>query len=445
MTAQDIDYETAKGLARSPDLSVRRRLASNPSIRAELLYFLATDKAAEVRRAIADNASTPRQADALLARDTDLGVRSGLARKLARLVPEMSQERRDQIERLTLEVMDTLARDQATEVREVLAQELQHLPGAPSAVINRLARDVEVRVCGPVLRNSPILTDDDLLEIIFGGSPRGALSEIAQRKTVPSHVADAIAAADDVGAITHLLANPSAQIREETLDRLVTLAPNHEPWHAPLVRRPALPGRLAAKLAVFVADNLLQVLKSRTDLGPEVSRSIAEMVRTRLARSASGVQGESVEAAAARVAAQEAAAQASEKEPAKTPEKPAESPVDRAHRLNAEGKLDEAVLNIALTEGDRLMVLAGLAELAGTEVPVVERVMATRNGKVVTALVWRSGLTMRFARQVQLRIAQIPPKQVLNARDGIAYPMSEKDMRWQLEFFGIGVGEGENA
>ena len=35
-----------------------------------------------------------------------------------------------------------------------------------AAVIAVLARDEELSVCGPVLRYSPVLTDDDLLQII---------------------------------------------------------------------------------------------------------------------------------------------------------------------------------------------------------------------------------------------------------------------------------------
>ena len=123
-------------------------------------------EAAAVRREVAVNTGTPRQADLLLASDTDPQVRSALAHKIARLVPEMSLDQVGQIERLTLDVLETLARDQTAEVRRILSETLKDLGHAPPSVINRLARDVELCVAGPVLRCSPILTDDDLLEII---------------------------------------------------------------------------------------------------------------------------------------------------------------------------------------------------------------------------------------------------------------------------------------
>ena len=114
-----------------------------------------------------------------------------------------------------------------------------------------------------------------------------------------------------------------------------------------------------------------------------------------------------------------------------------ERPSDKAARLNKEGKLTEKLIEGSMVEGDRGFVMAALAELSQIPLPVVDRIVATHAPRAVTALVWRAGLTMRFARQVQLRLAQIPPKTALNARDGTHYPMTDEEMRWQLEFFGV--------
>jgi len=63
-------------------------------------------------------------------------------------------------------------------------------------------------------------------------------------------------------------------------------------------------------------------------------------------------------------------------------------------------------------------VVHGLALLAGLKPAAVERILSTRSPRAVTALVWQAGLSMRFARQIQLRLARISPKLVLNPRDG---------------------------
>ena len=417
-TLDPSDFAAAKAMVQSDDPAVRRRVAEYGAARPELLYYLAADAAPEVRRAIATNAATPRQADLLLAKDGDRLVRGALAHKVAGLVPDLPADQLSQLERMTVECLETLARDQATEIREILADALKDLPNAPHAVINALARDVELSVCGPVLQHSPILTEEDLLDIIMTGPVAGALSAIAWRRDVSASVADAIARSDDEAAVTALLANPSAQIREETLDRIIDDAPQHEPWHAPLVRRPKLPARAVARLASFVADNLLKVLQERNDLEPEAARRLAEAVRERV------TAGEGKPRGPVDLWADEE-------------ELPVERPSERAARLHKEGKLTEALLDGALAEGDRALVLAGLALLAGIPIGTVDRIISTHAPRAVTALVWRAGLTMRFAKQVQLRVAQIPPKSALNPRDGVNYPMTDDEMRWQLEFFGV--------
>ncbi|CAK0754891.1 DUF2336 domain-containing protein [uncultured Gammaproteobacteria bacterium] len=460
---EPLNFDIAKRLLQSPDPKERLKVAAHAGARPELLYYLASDATGDVRRAIAVNPSTPRQADALLSRDSDAGVRGGLARKLAQLLPSLPPERLGQLEKLTLEILETLARDQAAEVRTILAEELKNYADAPHSVISTLARDIELNVSGPVLRHSPILTDEDLLEIIIGGPPDGALSAIAKRAGVSPIIAEAIATSDDTAAVTVLLANASAQIREETLDRIIERAPQHEPWHAPLVRRPRLPARAAARLASFVADSLLRELQARTDLGPAVALEVANAVRQRIDRN-SATAGQaggsppsgsapgspapgSIEAAAAAAGSIEAAAAAAGpdkgKEKGKEKEKVGESPIERVRRLAKEGKLDEATIAAALTGGERPFVLAALAERAGAPQDTVERILGTHTPRPVVSLVWKAGLSMRFAREIQVRLAQIPPQKALNPRGGSDYPMNEAEMRWQLDFFGLGGGDTE--
>lgn len=417
-------------MVQSEDPALRALVASSTVARPELLYYLAADQAPSVRRAIALNAETPRQADLLLAADKDAEVRAAVAEKISKLAPGLSPDRASQIERMTVNCLETLAHDQAAEVRVILAEALKALPNAPRDVINRLARDVELSVCGPVLRHSPILTDDDLFDIIAFGPVAGALSAIASRGTVSASLADAIARTNDEAATTALLANSSAQIREETLDRIIDEAPRHEPWHGPLVRRPKLPRGAIERLASFVADNLLRELRARPDLDPAVVTRLADIVRERVAKAApdaeplrNGLGGRGV-------------LEFGESERA---EETVERPMDRATRLSREGKLTEKLLETSLNEGDRALVTAGLAVLSSIPIDIVDRIIAAHAARPVVALVWRAGLSMRFAKQVQMRLAQVPPKSVLNARGGTDFPIGEAELMWQLEFFGVEI------
>lgn len=412
-----VDYEASKRLAVSQDPLERRFVAGRPDTRPEILYFLATDQSTEVRREIARNNATPRQADLLLSTDPDEEVRSGLAAKIAALAPDLSPDKVGQLERMTLEIMETLARDHAVAVRQVLSETLQHSDQAPAHVVQQLARDLEMSVCGPVLRNSPVLTDEDLLHIIQGRPLDGQLVAIAERAGVSSAVTDAVVRTESEAAVAALLANHSAQIREETLDRIIDMAPRHEPWHGPLVRRPKLPPTAAARIAGFVTAQLLKVLESRTDLPAETRAAVAEAVQTRTGADRKPARGgiESADDAGP----------------------PKGRPSERAAAMHKAGKLDEDAVASALTQGDRAFVMAALGLKAGVPLATVEKIVAGQSPRAVTALCWKSGLSMRFARQVQLRLAQIPPSAVLNAKNGTDYPMTDAELAWQLEFFGI--------
>jgi uncharacterized protein (DUF2336 family) len=268
-----IDYKQAKALAADSDPETRRRLAERADAQPEILYFLAEDAAPEVRAAIAANSATPRQADLLLAKDGDIGVRERLAHKIGRLAPNLSGEERAHIRELTLEVIGILAADRTARVRQVIAESLRHLNDAPLEVVQRLARDAEIKVAGPILESSPLLTDAELIRIIHSKPIQGALEAIARRRRLGTPLADALVATalsapDGVLAVTALLKNHNAEIDPATMDRILDVAPRHGDWHEPLVERPSLPGGAMRRLAGFVSQALLGMLKQRKDADP---------------------------------------------------------------------------------------------------------------------------------------------------------------------------------
>ncbi len=409
-------YEEAKRLAASPKAADRRAVARHSAARPEILYYLTSDSDEEVRASVAANDATPVQADLILARDRAERVRVDLAQKIARLTPTLSDEQHDRLRDATCEVLEILVRDQVTRVREVIAAVLKDVANAPPHVIRMLARDSEIVVAGPVLQFSPVLSDEDLLEIIRCAPIAGALTAIARRAEVRAPVADAIGESTDEAAITALLENPSAQIREETLDRLVERAPGVADWHRPLVARPWLPVGAARKLARFVAQSLLKVLAERRDLDPETAREVKAAVLERI----------------------DAAPEPEVSEPPKPARQPKHTAISealsRARALKAAGALDEATVISAL-DTDRSFVRAALATLGDLPLEVVDRVLTAHSPKGITALAWHCGLGMSAAVKMQIHLGQIAPIAVLHGRGG-GYPLSEEAMRWQLEFFG---------
>lgn len=418
-----LSYEEEKHLARHGDIGERTKLAEREDVRPEILYYLAEDPDPQVRRKIAANSSTPVHADLILARDTDDVVRTDLAAKIARVAPGLSANEQEQIRRLTYEVLEILARDQLPRVRRVLAETLKDVADAPPEIIGRLARDTDIEVSGPVLRCSPVLTEDDLLEIIRTCAVAGPLKAISGREQLGERLSEAIVATDDVEAIGVMLANPSAQIREETLDRLIARAPEIESWHEPLARRPKLSPRAVSKIASFVGESLIAVLQKRGDLDPATVEVLKIELSARLERDKGGAGGNGEDAKG---------------------ETMAEPAIARVRRLFADGELTEECVAQALGSGDRRFVTAALAVLSDLPLSLVEKIGESKSARGITAVCWKAGLSMRFANQLQIRYAMIAPNAAINPAKGDKFPLTPEEMDWQLEFFGSMISNGKS-
>ncbi|MEK7245158.1 MAG: DUF2336 domain-containing protein, partial [Pseudomonadota bacterium] len=391
-----LDYDKARELARHEDVKVRLALAARADIKPELLYFLAEDSSPEVRRTIAGNAASPMHADLLLARDHDESVRGDLAAKIAKLAPGLTAEEQDRIRKMAYEAIEILARDQAARVRQILSEELKHIADAPPAIIRQLAKDAELIVSEPVLSFSPVLTDEDLIEIIAGNPPQGARSAIARRRNLREKVSDALVGADDVDAVAALLGNHSAQIREETLDRIVHRAVDIESWHAPLVRRPALPRKAAARIARFVADSLIDQLQERQDLSVDVLEEVRAVVQKRIE------EGDLPDPNAKKKDRKKEKGKAEAEAPA--------DPLERARALMKQGRLDEEAVAAAARGGNKAFVVAALAVRSSLAHELVERAFHDRSAKGITAVTWKAGLSAKLAEQIQGKLAAIGPR-----------------------------------
>ncbi|WP_223677838.1 DUF2336 domain-containing protein [Azospirillum agricola] len=339
----------------------------------------------------------------------DADVRARLARTLCRLLPDLPPGGAETVGTVAVRALEQLARDHILRVREALATAIKDVACAPPALVATLARDVERSVAEPVLRCCAALTDADLLDIVAGAPAGWALAAIARRRHVGAPLSDAIAGAGDPAATGILLDNSGAVIAERTLESLVEAAARHPDWQATLARRPALPRRLAVRLADFVDLTVVEALRRRPDFDDATVAEIAAATRRRIDW--------------AEVAAQSADG--------------GESPERRAVRLHRQGKLDETALGDALSWNETGFVRAALTLRTRVAPDVVDLILDAHDATAVTALVWRAGLSMRCAMQIQARVAGIPPRSMLNARQGSGFPLSAAAMERHLERYGI--------
>jgi len=412
-----IAYEQARDLLDHPEASVRLTLAQRTDLEPEILFFLARDPDISVRRAIAANDSTPDKASLLLAADEEADVRSDLAERLGRLLPGMNEDQQDKAWRTVHQVLTLLARDQLSRVRRALSESLKFLPDAPRDIVLTLARDPEVSVASPVLEFSPVLTDEDLLNVIRSSPLSASLVAISRRINVGEEVSNALVGSGNVDAITALLKNDSAQVREETLDAIIDAAPAQSSWHEPLVSRRALSAKAALRIAEFVADSLLQTLAKREDFDGETLSALSQMVRDNLRRDdgRSGLSADDpldqLDAGALQMAAKQVEAMA------------------KAGRLKTKLVLLEA------ETGALPIVVAALARMADLSIDAVVEVVRTGSAKGMLAVAWAADFSAEEAAQLQMKVARVPPDGVIHARAGGGFDATEAELEWQLDMF----------
>lgn len=410
-------YKDAKKIASNGDIEARVDLASCEDLEPELLYYFASDDSHEVRRAVAENAATPLQADTVLAKDRNDEVRCELAFKIGRLIPSLGKDENDRLASMAMEILNVLARDELPRVRAIISEEIKHAANVPSDLVRLLAKDVEEIVAAPILEYSPLLSDQDLLEIISGGIGEIALSALSRRQNMIEPVVDAIVDIRNMESLHVLLGNKSAQIREETLDIIAAIASGAVELHKPMVDRDNLPLKTIRRIASFISASLLETLIERNDIDPEIVDNLRMSVRLRIDQEDNFDSepniAESVDTS------------------------PAISASERAEQSFSNGDLNDDSICLAIDEKDYTFVRHALSLMSGLPIRVVAKMLNTGSGKGVATLAWKAGLNMQTAVVLQLNLAKIKHKGLVEPLADGSCPMSEEDLEWYVEYYSV--------
>ena len=118
-----------------------------------------------------------------------------------------------------------IAREGSEESRAWLSESLADNPLAPRRAIRDLACDDAIAVAGPVLRRSPCLNDETLVEIA-ALKGQDHLMAIADRASLAPPVTDVVAGRGEAPVLNRLLANQGVHFSEAGAIRLCTRALN---------------------------------------------------------------------------------------------------------------------------------------------------------------------------------------------------------------------------
>ncbi len=196
-----------------------------------------------------------------LAADRSLEARQTLGRTLSEWATDPDLALSEQEWSLVSAIYIAIAKDIENSVRARLADRLSQREDVPHSLVVALATD-EARVAKPVLMESPLLDDQDLINIIneCSGLHRGL---VASRPELNARVSDTIVVTGDVKAIQLLLKNETAKIEESSFIQIGKLARKRIELQDPLVHRPDVPYVAVEKIIDLVSGNLLQEISER--------------------------------------------------------------------------------------------------------------------------------------------------------------------------------------
>lgn len=164
----------------------------------------------------------------------------------------------DQERQLGLEILEIMARNVERQVREALSEHVRMSPFLPPAVASKLADDLGAQAL-PIIQNSGLLSDQDLISIVCRGSEDKQIA-VAMRNHVAPDVADALVETGNEKVVGTLLSNQCAEITERSLLKVLKEFGQSGDIQALIVERLALPLALSEALISRVSEVLCERL-----------------------------------------------------------------------------------------------------------------------------------------------------------------------------------------
>lgn len=290
--------------------------------------------------------STELDALLALARDKSLAGRRALVATIGDLFFARNEILSEREKALMTDILRQLIHDVEITVRRALADRLADQPAAPLELVRALASD-QIEVAHPLLVNSTVLQDPDLIEIIRHRTLEHQLA-IAIRKSVSEEVADALVETDVVDVVKLLLENGNAQISQGTLDYLVEQSQRVDAYQNPLLRRPELDAQLAKRMYWWVSAALRAHILEHFEIDPNQLDETMERA---------------VQALAA------------------TPAAPPPKAIELAARLAEQKQISPSLMLQTLRDGEVALFAALFQRFTGIRLPLVHRMLFEPGGE----------------------------------------------------------------
>lgn len=175
-------------------------------------------------------------------------------------------------------VLCRLAEKIETRALAELSQRLAPIGNAPNEVIQRLARNDEIAVAGPVLTDSKRLNDGDLVEIASTKSQAHLLA-ISGRRSLASTVTDILVERGESDVLHRLLKNTGSRFSDNGFSALIAKAGSDESLAEQIGRRLDIPLKLFRELLARATEAVRAKLLAmrRPETQNEIEQLLAQI------------------------------------------------------------------------------------------------------------------------------------------------------------------------
>ncbi len=300
-----------------------------------------------------------------LAREPSSDKRRLLLRRFTDVFMQDPASHSDQQKHYFGDIMGKLAYDLESQVRQELAHRLAAEKTAPAELILRLAND-EIDVARPVLQQSPVLTQDDLIDI-SSRKDQGHLQAITTRPDIGEALSDVLVERGDDTTVASLLRNETADIADRTMGQIADRATTSETLQARLVKRPRVPREIMMQVYAHVSDDLKSAI---TQNFSKVDKAKLDKVLNTMERELEGGAKSEAE--------------------------------DYVDRLARRGALTENQLLHLMHQQRPLEFLVAFAKFAEVETSTMSRVLDDATGKSLAIVCKASGLSPTTFRDIAM-------------------------------------------
>lgn len=175
---------------------------------------------------------------------------------------------------MVADVLIELLRQAERDLRQAISEKLSLLDGVPLRLVLQMAND-EIEIAKPVLVQSPVLGDMDLMYIIKSKTEE-YWQAIATRKTLSDQVIDVLADTKDFDTSLALAENESIKLTQHAMTALSDLARGSDVMAMPLLRRAEVPEDLAIALYKYVGEEIKSFITKNYDVDAQKVSAVVD-------------------------------------------------------------------------------------------------------------------------------------------------------------------------